>query len=91
MRRACDALMQGDIYTAMADLTPEAMGEAMALAAGLSTVPTPLGYDIVSHEERAGEYRYEVLFRTAAQDYRASATWREIAGAWRITSIQARP
>jgi hypothetical protein len=89
MRRACDALMQGDIYTAMADLTPEAMGEAMALAAGLSTVPTPLGYDIVSHEEYEGEHRYEVLFRTSAQDYRASTTWREIAGAWKITSIKA--
>jgi hypothetical protein len=25
MRRACDALLQGDLFTAMADLTPEAI------------------------------------------------------------------
>ena len=80
--------MQGDIYTAMADLTPEAMGEAMALATGLTTVPTPQGYEIESHEEAAGAHSYRVLFKTSAQDFRASVTWRQVAGAWKIASLR---
>ena len=80
--------MQGDIYTAMADLTPEAMGEAMALATGLTTVPTPQGYEIESHEEAGGEHRYKVLFKTSAQDFRAAVTWRQVGGAWKIASLR---
>jgi hypothetical protein len=88
MRRACDAILQGDVYTAMADLTPEAVAEAMALAAGLVAVPTPLSYEIESHESAGGEHRFGVVFRTSAQDFRATATWREVDGAWKITSIR---
>ena len=88
MRRACDAILQGDVFTAMADLTPEAVTEAMALAVGLTAVPTPLSYEIESHESDGREYRYGVLFRTSAQDFRASASWREVDGAWKITSIR---
>ena len=29
MRRACDAILRGDLMTAMQDLSPEAMNEAM--------------------------------------------------------------
>jgi hypothetical protein len=88
MRRACDAILQGDIYTAMADLTPEAVNEAMSLAAGLTAVPMPQSYDIESHEEVDGEHRFGVRFKTSAQDFRASASWRAFDGAWKITSIK---
>ena len=88
MRRACDALLQGDVYTAMADLTPEAVNEAMALAAGLTAVPAPESYELDSHEEDAGEHRYGVRFKTSAQDFRATASWRQVDGAWKIISIR---
>lgn len=88
MRRACDAILQGDVYTAMADLTPEAMNEAMAFAVDLTGVPAPLSYDIESHEIMAGEHRYGVVFWTAASNLRASASWRQVDGAWKITSVR---
>ena len=87
MRRACDAILQGNFFSAMADLTPEAMNEAMTLAGGLTSVPAPESYVIETHEESNGGHRYGVRFKTSAQEIKASVTWREVDGAWRITSI----
>lgn len=87
MRRACDAILAGDIYGAMADLTPEAVNEAMGLAAGITTVPMPQSYTIESHEELNGDHRYGVRFLTSGPELNAQATWRLIGGAWKIVSI----
>jgi len=43
MRRACDALIAGDLFTAMADLTNEALNEAMSISAGITQVPSASG------------------------------------------------
>ena len=88
MRRACDAILQGDFYSAMADLTPEAMNEAMTLAVGLTSVPALESYVIESHEESNGEHHFSVRFKTSVQDLEASATWRQVDGAWKVTSIK---
>ena len=87
MRRACDALLAGDYMLAMADLTPEALNDAMTLGAGLTTVPVPQSCAIESHEEGGGEHRFVVLFRTSLRDFRATATWRLVDGAWKIVAI----
>jgi hypothetical protein len=88
MRRACDFILQGDLYSAMADLTPEAMNEAMALANELSGLSLPERYVIESHtQSEDGAHRFGVLFTAGTQQLRASATWRQFAGAWKIASL----
>jgi hypothetical protein len=87
MRRACDALLEGDIFTAMADLSNEALNEAMSMTAGITSFPTPSGYNIESHEEADVEHRFRVRFQTNQGDIAAHATWRQVDGAWKITSI----
>lgn len=87
MRRACDAVLAGDYMLAMADLTPEALQDAMTLGAGLTTVPVPQSYAIESEETVAGEERFVVLFKTSLRDFRARVTWRPVEGAWKIVAI----
>ena len=88
MRRACDALLQGDIFTAMADLSPEALNEAMSMTTGVTSFPTPSSYAIELHEEVNREHRFRVRFQTNQGELVANATWRQIDGAWKITSIK---
>jgi hypothetical protein len=87
MRRACDAIMAGDFFSAMADLTPEAANQAMELAAGLSTVPMPQSYEIVSYQEREGLHRFRVRFVTAEREFQTWANWRQVDGAWKIVAL----
>ena len=89
MRRACDAILRGDLMTAMADLSPEAFNEAIAMGANIAMLPLPTGYEVESREEAGGEHRFVVRFRTSAQDLVARASYRQIDGAWKITSISA--
>jgi hypothetical protein len=89
MRRACDAILRGDIMAAMADLSPEAFNEAMAMGANIAMLPMPTSYEVESRGESAGEHRFVVRFKTSAQDLVARASYRQIDGAWKITSISA--
>jgi hypothetical protein len=87
MRSACDLILRGDIMGAMADLTPEAMNDAMGLAAGLTGLTLPESYMIESHQVNGDEHRFRVRFKAAERELSAWATWREIDGAWKITQI----
>ena len=50
MRRCCDALLQGDLFTAMADLTPEAVNAAMVLGSSIAERGAlPESYTLESH------------------------------------------
>ena len=89
MRRACDAILAGDVMTAMQDLSPEAMNEAMMMGANIAMLPTPQSYDIESRETAGDEQRFVVRFKTSAQDIVAKASWRDFGGAWKIVSISA--
>ena len=89
MRRAADALVRGDIMTAMADLSPEAYNDAMTMGANIAMLPQPHGYEVESREEAGGEHRFVVRFKTTAQDILARASYRQIDGAWKITAISA--
>jgi hypothetical protein len=89
MRRTCDAILRGDIMTAMADLSPEALNEAMMMGANIAMLPMPQSYAVESREEAGGEHRFVVRFKTSAQDIVARATWRDMGGAWKIVSISA--
>ena len=87
MRRACEAIMAGDYVTAMADVTPEALGQAIGLGAGLTNIPLPESFEIESRGELDSEQRFSVCFRAEAKYLNATIGWREIDGAWRISSI----
>jgi len=89
MRKACDAILRGDIMSALSGLTPEAFAEAMALGAEITALPTPESYVIESQEEIDGEFRFRVRFKTSSRDIVANATWRLVDGAWKITHISA--
>ena len=87
MRRACDALIAGDVFIAMQDLTMDAVNEAMSIGAGITQIPSASSYVIESHEEQDGEHRFRVRFDTSHGPVAAHAVWREIEGAWKVTSL----
>lgn len=87
LRRACDAILAGDYMSAMTDLTQEAMNDAMALGATLTTVPVPQSYAVESHETPATDERFVVRFATTQGDFRATVTYRQIEGAWKIVAL----
>ena len=90
MRATCDAILRGDMMGAMQELTPEALKQAMAMAAETMALPTPESYEVESHEEAAdGEHHFKVRFKTSSQDIVASASWRQFEGVWKITAIAA--
>jgi hypothetical protein len=89
MRATCEAVLRGDLMAAMNDLTPEAFGQAMSLAATIIALPTPQSYVIEAHETAGDEQRYRVRFKTSSQDIVAATAWRQIDGVWKIISIAA--
>ena len=90
MRATCDAILRGDMMGVMQELTPEALNQAMMLAAETMALPTPESYVVESHEEAAdGEHHFRVRFKTSSQDIVASASWRQFDGVWKITAIAA--
>jgi hypothetical protein len=89
LRRTCDAVLVGDMMTAMQDLSPEAFNDAMAMGANIMALPTPVSYEVESREAADGEERFVVRFKTNAQDIIARSSWRQIDGAWKIVSISA--
>ena len=88
MRRACDAIIAGDFVTAMADVTPEALAQAIGLGAGLTNIPPPESYEIESKGVLESEQRFSVSFRAETKYLIATIGWREIEGAWKISSIR---
>ncbi len=87
MKAACDAIMRGDFMTAMADLSPQAMAEAMQLAGGFTGAPMPETYNIDSETTAGEEQRFHVTFRGSGQQLGATVGWQLLEGAWKITTI----
>ncbi len=87
MARCCSLIMAGDFFTAMADLTPEAMADAMQLGAGMTGIPLPETYEIGPPETVGEDTRFHVLFKSGVREMRAFATWRQIDGTWKIVAI----
>lgn len=87
MRRVCDSIMQGDYLSPMNDLTAEAMNEIMTIGAGLTGIQAPQRYVIEGHEEQGDEHRFRVRFTLPDREIVASASWRNVGGAWKIAAI----
>jgi hypothetical protein len=89
MRRACDAILRGDLMAAMQDLSPEAMNDAMTMGGNIAMLPTPQSYEVESREHVDGEHRFVVRFKTSAQDIVTRSAWRDQGMGWKIVSISA--
>ncbi len=88
MRGVCDAILRADYVAATADLTPEALTQAMGLAAGVSAVPAlPESYVVEDAGIAGAEQRFHVVFKAGEQKLGATVGWRRVEGAWKIGSI----
>ena len=87
MRACCDAILAGDFMTAMAELSPQAMAEAMNLAAGFTGAPMPTSYGIDSEEVRDGQHHFKLHFTSGDRELRAHCSWGRLEGAWKIVAI----
>jgi hypothetical protein len=87
MRAACEAILAGDFMTAMAELSPEAMADAMQMAGGFTGAPMPTSYGIDSEEIVDGEHAFKLHFSSGEREMRCNCTWGQVDGAWKIVKI----
>ncbi len=91
--RNAQAVMTGNLSQVMADITPEALAQMMALgsqAGGLSPAQMPNieGYEL---EEMGGTpdggQLFHVTFRSSAGTATLGATWKQVMGQWKIAKV----
>ena len=87
MRACCDAILAGDFMTAMAELSPQAMAEAMNMAGSFTGAPMPTSYGIDSEEILDGNHFFRLHFSSGERELRAHCTWGQLEGAWKIVGI----
>ena len=87
MRACCDAIIAGDFMTAMAELSPQAMAEAMQMAGNFTGAPMPTSYAIDSEEVVNGDHVFKLHFANGERSLNATCGWGQIEGAWKITTI----
>ena len=87
MRAACEAILAGDFMTAMAELSPQAMSEAMMMAGSFTGAPMPTSYDIDSEEVVDGEHVFKLHFSSGEREMHCNCTWGQVEGAWKIVGI----
>ena len=87
MRACCEAILAGDFMTAMAELSPEAMAQAMTLAGSFTGAPMPTSYAIDSEDVVNGQHVFKLDFSSGERGLRANCTWGQVEGAWKIVAI----
>ena len=88
VKQNCQAVLTGDLMRIMGDLTPEALGALMANAGGgMTAMPTLTSFDIQSHDVEGDDHVFKIQFK-GDQDFLAVATWKDVAGAWKITDLK---
>ena len=88
MRACCDAILAGDFMTAMAELSPQAMAEAMQMAGSFTGAPMPTTYAIDSEEVVNGDHVFKLHFNAGERQLNATCGWGQLEGAWKITTIR---
>jgi hypothetical protein len=89
VKQNCQAVLAGDLMRIMADLTPEALGALMANAGSNmgGAMPALTSFDIQSHDVSGDDHVFKIQFKGDA-DFMATATWKDVAGAWKITNLE---
>ena len=95
VERNARAVVEGNFSQLMADITPEALAEMMAMApagaGGMSfaQLPSISGYSVEDLGPAAGGgHDYQVRFEAAAGSATVAATWKEVVGQWKITAVR---
>lgn len=87
MRRVADLILAGDYMTAMAEVTPEVLLQAMQIGGGMMNLPSPETCDVDSLGVADGTHSFRITFRAGAQSLSARVDWGDVEGAWKITGI----
>jgi hypothetical protein len=89
VKQNCQAVLTGDLMRIMSDLTPEALGAVMANAGGSmgGAMPALTSFDVQSHDVNGDDHVFKIAFK-GDQDFMAVATWKDVAGAWKITDLK---
>lgn len=100
--RNAEAIKAGNFVAIMADITPEAMTQMMALgaaagvnagaaaAAGLSmtNLPAITGYELTEPvSEMSGGETIVATFTSPLGSLRIASTWKQVMGKWKIASV----
>ena len=90
--RNAQAIMTGNLSQLMADITPDVMAQVMAMGAqagGLSPAQMPNieSYDIEEMPPEGDAEIFQVTFHSNAGTATISASWKQVMGQWKITSV----
>ncbi len=91
--RNARAIMDGNLAQLMADITPDVLGQVMAMGAqapgGLSpaSMPNIQGYEITEKGSEGDAEVFEVAFRSDIGTATISASWKQVMGQWKITAV----
>jgi hypothetical protein len=94
--RNAEAVMSGNLSQIMADITPEALSQLMAMGAaagGLSpaSMPNIEGYEVAEIGADGDSHVFHVTFRAAVGTATAAMTWKQVLGQWKITAVSLVP
>jgi hypothetical protein len=90
--RNAQAIMSGNLAQLMADITPDVMAQVMAMGAqagGLSPAQMPniQGYELQEMGQDGDAEVFQVTFRSNVGKATISASWKQLMGQWKITSV----
>ncbi|MCL4231817.1 MAG: hypothetical protein KJ053_09555 [Dehalococcoidia bacterium] len=89
--RNAGAVMAGNLAQIMADITPGALTQMMAMGAqgGLSptSMPNMTGYEIVEAGQDGDATTFHVTFESSMGKATLATTWKQVMGQWKITAI----
>ncbi len=90
--RNAQAIMSGNLAQIMADITPEALAQVMAMGAeagGLSPTQMPniQRYELLDFGDDGGTHLFHVKFVSDAGTATLAASWKLIMGQWKVVAV----
>lgn len=92
VERNAQAVMTGNLAQLMADITPEALAQAIQAAPvgtpmTLASLPAITGYMIEERGPDGDGQLVHVTFTSAAGKATVAATWKQVLGQWKIGAL----
>lgn len=90
--RNAQAVMSGNLAQLMADITPEALSQMMAMGAqgGLSpaSMPNISGYELTEVGADGEATVFHVTFTSSMGKATLATKWKQVMGQWKVTGIE---
>ena len=90
--RNAEAVMTGNLAQIMADITPDALSQMMAMGAqgGVSpaSMPNISGYELSDIGPDGDAHVFHVTFTSSAGTATLATKWKQIMGQWKVTGIE---